>query len=128
MSTTIITTKATLYDHAGRLTDRGVTVSHTHPTGLLVETIQIDTTPHRRDDLSITRNHDLDIIVEGPGGWYVVIPHHESSSLHLLNDPAAVALGRKGGSANTEAQNAARRANGRKGGRPRKEKPANQDE
>ena len=33
-------------------------------------------------------------------------------------NPAAVALGRKGGQANTEAQNAARRRNGRKGGRP----------
>lgn len=37
-------------------------------------------------------------------------------------NPAAVALGRKGGKANTEAQNAARRANGKKGGRPPKVK------
>lgn len=34
-------------------------------------------------------------------------------------NPAAVSLGRKGGSANTEAQNAARRENGKKGGRPK---------
>ena len=37
-------------------------------------------------------------------------------------NPAAVALGRKGGKANTEAQNAARRENGKKGGRPRTKK------
>ena len=35
-------------------------------------------------------------------------------------NPAAVALGRKGGKANTEAQNRARAENGKKGGRPRK--------
>lgn len=32
-------------------------------------------------------------------------------------------IGKKGGKANTEAQNAARRANGKKGGRPPKKKP-----
>jgi hypothetical protein len=35
-------------------------------------------------------------------------------------NPAAVALGRLGGKAGTEAQNAARRLNGKKGGRKRK--------
>jgi len=34
-------------------------------------------------------------------------------------NPAAVALGRKGGKANSAAQNAARRANGALGGRPK---------
>lgn len=34
-------------------------------------------------------------------------------------NPAAVALGKLGGSANTVAQNQARRKNGKKGGRPR---------
>ena len=34
-------------------------------------------------------------------------------------NPAAVALGRKGGTANTPAQQNARRVNGKKGGRPR---------
>lgn len=38
-------------------------------------------------------------------------------------NPAAVALGRRGGKANTPAQNAARKANGKKGGRPPKPKP-----
>lgn len=37
-------------------------------------------------------------------------------------NPAAVALGRLGGSAATEAQKAAARRNGRKGGRPRKKR------
>ena len=37
-------------------------------------------------------------------------------------NPAAVALGSLGGKANTEAQNAARRENGKKGGRPRTKK------
>lgn len=37
-----------------------------------------------------------------------------------MKNPHAVALGRKGGSANTEAQNAARRENGKLGGRPKK--------
>jgi hypothetical protein len=35
-------------------------------------------------------------------------------------NPAAVALGRLGGSKNTEAQNEARRINGRKGGKPKR--------
>ncbi len=35
-------------------------------------------------------------------------------------NPAAVQLGRLGGKAGTEAQNEARRQNGKKGGRPRK--------
>jgi hypothetical protein len=39
-------------------------------------------------------------------------------------NPAAVALGRLGGSKNTGAQNAARRINGRKGGKPRKKTEA----
>ena len=34
-------------------------------------------------------------------------------------NPAAVALGSLGGKATTEAQNAARRKNGKKGGRPK---------
>ena len=38
-------------------------------------------------------------------------------------NPAAVALGRKGGKANTEAQDAARRSNGARGGRPVKPLP-----
>jgi hypothetical protein len=38
----------------------------------------------------------------------------------VAKNPHAVALGRKGGRAKTDAQNAARRANGKKGGRPRK--------
>lgn len=37
-------------------------------------------------------------------------------------DPAAVALGRRGGKANTPAQQAARRENGKRGGRPPKVK------
>jgi hypothetical protein len=37
-------------------------------------------------------------------------------------NPAAVALGRLGGSANTKAQNEARKKNGRLGGRPKKKK------
>ena len=37
-------------------------------------------------------------------------------------NPAAVALGRLGGKAKTEAQAAARRENGKKGGRPKKQK------
>jgi hypothetical protein len=36
-------------------------------------------------------------------------------------NPAAVQLGRKGGKASTPAQDEARRINGRKGGRPRKD-------
>jgi hypothetical protein len=44
-----------------------------------------------------------------------------------LKNPAAVALGRLGGSANTTAQNAARAKNAKKGGWPkgRKRKPRN---
>ncbi len=38
-------------------------------------------------------------------------------------DPAAVALGRKGRAAMTEAQAQASRKNGKKGGRPKKAKP-----
>lgn len=40
----------------------------------------------------------------------------------MKKNPAAVALGRKGGAAGTKAQNVARRANGRLGGRPLKMK------
>lgn len=39
-------------------------------------------------------------------------------------DPAAVALGRKGGLAKTARKAQAARRNGRKGGRPRQPKPA----
>jgi hypothetical protein len=37
----------------------------------------------------------------------------------MAKNPAAVALGRRGGKANTPAQHAARAENGKKGGRPR---------
>lgn len=37
----------------------------------------------------------------------------------MRKNPHAVALGKRGGSANTKAQNAARAANALKGGRPR---------
>ena len=39
-------------------------------------------------------------------------------------NPAAVSLGRRGGMAGTDAQNAARRENGKKGGRPKGSKSA----
>jgi hypothetical protein len=39
-----------------------------------------------------------------------------------MKNPAAVALGRLGGSANTKAQNAARAKNAKKGGRPKVKK------
>lgn len=42
-------------------------------------------------------------------------------------NPHAVALGKRGGTANTPAQNAARAANGRLGGRPRKPRPETDD-
>lgn len=49
----------------------------------------------------------------------------------LGKNPAAVALGRLGGSANTPAQNAARAKNAKKGGwpkgRPRKKKPTRKE-
>jgi hypothetical protein len=44
-----------------------------------------------------------------------------------IKNPAAVALGKLGGSANTEKQNAARRKNGRNGGRPKKKKPTSSE-
>jgi len=37
-----------------------------------------------------------------------------------ISDPAAQSLGRRGGAATSKAKSAAARANGRKGGRPRK--------
>jgi hypothetical protein len=39
-------------------------------------------------------------------------------------NPAAVALGKRGGRAKSERKAAAARANGKKGGRPRKQRPA----
>ncbi len=42
----------------------------------------------------------------------------------MAKNPHAVALGRKGGSATSPAKSAASKANGKKGGRPRK-KPIN---
>ncbi len=62
------------------------------------------------------------------GGTAVHIEHEDgcAQSVRLpdrkMPDPAAVSLGRKGGSKNTQAQNDARAENGKKGGRPRKEK------
>ena len=52
--------------------------------------------------------------------------HHPISGLAreacVQKDPAAVALGRKGGAAKSAAKTEAARANGRKGGRPKKAK------
>ena len=42
----------------------------------------------------------------------------------ITKNPAAVALGRRGGSVTSDAKAAAVRANGAKGGRPKKDKPA----
>mgnify|MGYP001603936182 CR=1 FL=1 len=54
-------------------------------------------------------------IYNGPNGAKL---HGDGKPVHIKNQNA-VALGALGGRANTEKQNAARRLNGRKGGRPK---------
>lgn len=46
------------------------------------------------------------------------LPARKTKAVHVHKDPAAVALGRKGGAQNTRAQQEAREQNGQRGGRP----------
>lgn len=60
------------------------------------------------------------VYVQGNAGGIRTLPQHETGDALAVSD-AAVALGRKGGSKTSAAKKTASAANGRKGGRPKKE-------
>lgn len=59
--------------------------------------------------------------VQGNAGVFRTLPQRETKEALSVSD-AAAALGSKGGSVTSDAKAAAARANGRKGGRPKKKK------
>ncbi|MNT97266.1 hypothetical protein D3C72_2395510 [compost metagenome] len=62
----------------------------------------------------------LVLAVSGSPAWQRRLFAAEWEALQAAFPAVAAAMGRKGGAAKTEAKKAAARANGKKGGRPRK--------